>query len=180
MEYSAKPGVQPNEWIVTETDGDLSKSHRVVCAATDSSEAAAIALVSGADTGDPVIPLEALKVGMEKQVDAFHAKLLRDLTGDASAEERDTWVVKAAAAKAVVAASADAGQEAMLTAEGTARGMTLAEMAMMIEAKDSQFKGLVGLAAALRVKGHNLIAAATSEAELAAIIPQLQTDAASW
>jgi hypothetical protein len=124
--------------------------------------------------------LVAAKTACAAQVEAFHAELLRNLTGGASAEERDTWVVKAAAAKAVVAGAADAGQQAMLTVEGTARGMTLAEMATMIEAKDAQFKVLVGKAAALRVHGHTLVAAAASEADLAAIIPRLQTDAAGW
>ena len=128
----------------------------------------------------PETALNKAKVACAAQVDAFHAKLLRDLTGGASVEERDTWVVKAAAAKAVIAGTADATQTAMLTAEGTARGMTLAEMATMIGAKDTQFKSLVGQAAALRVTGHGLIAAATTGAELAAIIPQLQADAASW
>lgn len=98
------------------------------------------------------------------KVDDFHAQVLRDLTGGATVEERDTWKVKEDAARALIAGSATAGQQSMLALEGKGDDSTAEEIAAIVIAKADAFLTLIGTAAGLRRKARNAVKAAADGA----------------
>lgn len=111
------------------------------------------------------------------RIDAVHARFLRNLTGGATAEERDTWQAKATAAKAFVAGDADQFQMQMLTMEAQASGIETTALAQKIIAKSAEYHILIGMASALRNKGHALIEQAQSYDEVSSIVTGLMTEA---
>ncbi len=100
------------------------------------------------------------------QIDAEHARFLRDLTGGATAEERDTWKVKEEAARAMIAGTATQGQTTMITFEADGDGTDPMVLAQTILAKAEAYQTLIGMAAGLKVKAKAAIMGATNEAVL--------------
>lgn len=135
---------------------------------------------------------EASQHSALQAVDKQHATFMRDLTGNATIEERDTWQSKELAARALVAqveanATAAAANEdppqiatlsqiEMLTIEANYRGVTPTELAETIIAKADLFKKLTGLAAGVRAKARAAIKAATTPEQLEAAVAQAETD----
>lgn len=101
-------------------------------------------------------------------VDEQHAKFMRDLTGGASIEERDTWQAKELAARALVEGIAEPAETEMLTIEAGYLEIEPAQLAATIIGKADLFKKLTGLAAGVRGKARAAIQAATTPAELQA------------
>jgi hypothetical protein len=96
-------------------------------------------------------------------VNSLHAGFLRDLTGGATVEERDTWQTKEGAARAMVAGSATDGQKAMIGFEAAGAGLDPLALTQTIIAKAESFQALVGMAAGLRAKAKAAIALAAGE-----------------
>lgn len=145
----------------------------------------------GQDQSDKLI-FNISKSGALEGVDTQHAQFLRDLTGGATIEERDTWQAKELAARALLAQSAanaeaeasnetppeiaTAAQTDMLTIEATYLGTDAASLAVVIVGKADLFKKLTGLAAGVRGKARAAIKASTTTEQLEAAITQAQTD----
>lgn len=118
-------------------------------------------------------------------VNRVHAQFLRDLTGGATIEERDTWKTKEEAARALIADTATEGQAAMLTLEAAGDGTDPLVLAQIIIAKADAFAALIGKAAGLKAKAKAQIAAATAETvpienvapALSELLAQLATEA---
>lgn len=119
------------------------------------------------------------------RINEVHAAFLRDLTGNATIEERDTWKTKEEAARALLAGAASDGQTAMIGFEAAGAGVEPAVLVQTIIAKSEAFQALIGKAAGLRAKAKAAIAQATDETvpldqvepALAAIFDQLAAEA---
>lgn len=96
------------------------------------------------------------------RVDQEHARFLRELTGNATVEERDTWKIKEDAARAVVAGTYSLGQLAMLQNEADGRGSTVDYLANSIISKAEAFQSLIGLASKVKARAKGAIDASTS------------------
>ena len=97
------------------------------------------------------------------RINAEHAAFMRQLTGDATIEERDTWKVKEEAARAVLADTANAGQQAMLALEAEGRGEDIATLAAAIVGKADAFALLIGMASKMRAQARAAVAQATDD-----------------
>lgn len=100
----------------------------------------------------------------KERVDQLHAKFMRDLTGNATIEERDTWPRKLAAAVAIKGKSSDKRHIAALAKGAEERGITVSKFAERILEKDLKFAVLQDEADALRTRAKVGIAQAASEA----------------
>lgn len=98
------------------------------------------------------VDLEASRMNALAEVDQVHAGQLRQLTGNATIEERDTWAPKANAARALLAGAADEAQAAMLGLEAAQRGLSAEELTQTILARAAAFEQLIGVASAIRTK----------------------------
>lgn len=143
-----------------------------------------------------------------RKVDNAHADFMRTLTGDATIEERDTWVTKAAAAAYVVSLS-DADLTAAVTLvtsdDPTANPdletlvhdvgtdvTDLRALAVTILTKSRAYKRLVGIASRIRREAKDAVTAATAsdvdingvgaalDAIEATMMSEVQTAIASW
>lgn len=163
MTLTATPGAAPNEWIVTGEDADGAPVEiTVYCPAGASSATEALRLAQGAGQRDEGALAAALLADALHQVEVGHAALMRRLTGSATPEERDTWTIKAAAARAVLADTASPPELAMITAEAEGGGETPAQLAQRIVGKADSFMALVGLCGRLRAQGRAAITAAAA------------------
>lgn len=117
--------------------------------------------------------LDKSKVQAAAQVERQFSTLMVSLTGNASIEERDTWSIKEAAARAFEAGNANESQLAMLTAEANGVGETVAELASKIITKATGFYALVGFASGLKRDAHLSIEAATDLADLGAVLSDI-------
>jgi len=106
------------------------------------------------------------KSSARRSIDIQHADLMRQLTGGASIEERDTWQSKELAARALLDGSATAAQAEMLGIEAQFIGTDAPALAAIIIGKADAFKRLIGLAAGIRGKSHAGVDAAKTPAEL--------------
>lgn len=97
-------------------------------------------------------------------VNAKHAQYLEALTGSATQAERDTWPRKLMAARAILAGSATASDEATLSKGADQRGISLADFAAVIVARDAEFVAVVDAADAIRDKAKSAIDLATDDA----------------
>ena len=113
-----------------------------------------------------------------RAIDEQHASLMRQLTGGATIEERDTWQSKELASVALLAETATAGQIQMLTIEAGYLSTTPDVLAAKIIAKADAFKMLIGLAAGIRGKAHAAVDAAKTEAQLDAVGDTARTEIA--
>ena len=111
----------------------------------------------------PAVDRDVQRGAAMARVNSLHAGFLRDLTGGATVEERDTWQTKEAAARAMVAESATGGRNAMIGFEAAGAGVDPLALAQTIIAKAERFQTLVGMAAGLRAKAKVAIALAAGE-----------------
>lgn len=123
----------------------------------------------GAEAADALLLGDAKAIAA-KMIDDYHAKMMRDLTGNATIEERDTWQAKRNAAAALVAGSADEHQTAMITLEATEREITPEALAGLILEKNAAFHVLIGRAAGIRTKAKMAVGTAKSPEEIATVI----------
>lgn len=114
---------------------------------------------------------DGLRADAMRQVDVEHADLLRRLTGNATIEERDTWTVKEAAARAQLDGTATDSQQQMLAMEAEGRQQSVNALASIIVAKADQFRVLVGLTSKLRAAARAGVEAATDAGVLIADVP---------
>jgi hypothetical protein len=112
------------------------------------------------------VDIEVTRANALADVDRIHAEHLRQLTGNATIEERDTWAPKSLAARALLAGAADETQEAMLELEAGQRGVTAEVLAGIILARGVEFERLIGLAGAMRAKARSAFTAATTLEEM--------------
>ena len=130
--------------------------------------------VSGAVGGD--VFLVHLKAEALRDVDTTHATFMRNLTGNASIEERDTWQAKELAAHALTSGDATPAQTEMLVIEAGYLGIEPAILAATITTKADQFKKLTGLAAGVRGKARAAIAAAKTTKALQNAVDTAKAD----
>ena len=76
--------------------------------------------------------------------------IMEQITGPVPDDEKNVWPVKEAAAKAVLAGTGDATQTAILSAEATITGETIAALSTRILQKATIYRGVVARMAGLR------------------------------
>lgn len=135
-------------------------------------------IVVRAGESDWSVDLSASKESALAEVDRLHAETLRQLTGNATTEERDTWAPKATAARAILAGTADATQTAMLGLEAEVRGIPLKTWAKKVLENSAAFEVLVGKASAFRAKSRKAINESADVDALDAAWKQLQKEMA--
>lgn len=177
-------------WLVSreETGGTVTKM-RVACAPGASDETNAIAIFEAIvdASPQPVEPRAQLLAEALEQINARHGEFLWRLTGDATTEERDTWPVKAEAARAYLAATASMAQTDMIETEAQGRAETATELATLITTKADAFIAFIGIAGELRGEGIAAVTAAAAPAiddadvadEIAAAMAQFSADMAA-
>ncbi|WP_298938146.1 hypothetical protein [uncultured Ruegeria sp.] len=141
----------------------------------DSEETALAAEVAAALDPNMIAPfvgpdIETRKAEALRAVDTAHATYLRQLTGSATPEERDTWLVKAEAAQAYLEGTASAAQTELIETEAAGGGRTPDELAQKIIVKDTAFHGHIGQASALRASGRAAVKAAATHDTLQAAL----------
>lgn len=133
----------------------------------------------------PIPPHVAQREAALARINEIHADFLRQMTGNATVEERDTWKPKEEAARAWIAGSATEGQSAMLRLEAEGGGTDPLALAQIIVAKAEAFQALIGMAAAVKAQAKSAIMQATDETvpveqvgpALEALFVQLSTEA---
>lgn len=123
----------------------------------------------GATREAPARPLDAVRADVIDAVNSAHAVALRAATGDATPEERDTWPVKAEAARAYIQGDASDPQSRMLVVEAETVGEDVTALAQYIVATDAKFKILVGRMSGVRRMLTARALAATTLAELQSV-----------
>lgn len=109
-------------------------------------------------------------------LDQRHAEILRNLTGDASIEERDTWQAKALAAEAVQTGNAKPYQLDVITTEAEMSGIEVSDLVTTILAKNDAFMKMIGIAAGFRKATRMAINSAPDVSTLELILAQAETD----
>ena len=112
-----------------------------------------------------------------RDVEEEHSNFLRKVTGGATTEERDTWNVKEAAARAYLDGNATESQTQMLTLEAEGRQQSVASLAALVVEKAEQFRLLVGLTAKLRAAARQAVVQATDGSVPIANIPAALAEA---
>lgn len=98
-----------------------------------------------------------------QRINQAHATFMRELTGNATIEERDTWKTKEEAARAYLLNTATEGQSMMIELEAQGDGTEPTVLAQIIVARSEGFQKLIGMAAGLKNKAKAAIAQATDE-----------------
>lgn len=114
----------------------------------------------------PTLPVQEQIVEAVDLVHTRHAEFLRNLTGNATIEERDTWQAKALAAEAIQAGTASAIQQEMIATEASVVGETEEQLVQTILAKYGAYQKLIGLASGLRRKTEAALSAASNKEEI--------------
>lgn len=139
---------------------------------------------SGVSIEDYAPSLSDAKSAARSRVAGTHAEFLRSLTGDASAEERDTWQTKALAAAAIRDQSAADYQRAMIETEAELAGESELELVEKILGKAKAYHSLIGLATGMKRRTEAKIEAAKSIEEIETIIESArltaEAKAAEW
>lgn len=107
--------------------------------------------------------------------DAFN----KTVTGPVPADEKLAWVYKDAAARAIDAGTADAGQLALIDAEAAITGETREALAATIIAKSDLYRQVVAAVSGLRRKTGAAIDAASDPYQYEAILAAAQAEAAA-
>ncbi|XAT57839.1 hypothetical protein GN241_10990 [Rhodobacteraceae bacterium IMCC1335] len=123
------------------------------------------------------VDLERSRMNALAEVDQIHARQLRQLTGNATIEERDTWAPKANAARALLAGTAYDAQAAMVGFEAAQRGISAEELAHAILARAAAFEQLIGVASAIRTKARAAFKAAETLDEMLLVGQALYAEA---
>ena len=106
------------------------------------------------------VDIDRSRINAMSEVDHVHACQLRQLTGNATIEERDTWSPKANAARALLAGTANKSQAEMMWLEAGQRGSSAEKVGDTMLARASAFDRLIGVASAIRVKARAALMAA--------------------
>lgn len=105
-----------------------------------------------------------------------HSRVLVELTGNASIEERDTWQAKAIAAEALLAGNATETQQAMLGTEASITGQDVQDLAQVIVGKYQQYQSLIGLASGLKRKALKAVDACKTVDEIQQVLESIKTE----
>lgn len=114
----------------------------------------------------PSPPLDQLKLNALTLIDQGHAAILRQLTGNATIEERDTWQSKALAAYAISEGNANSYQNDMISTEAVMSGIEVSELVTKILSRNAAFMKMIGIAAGHRTATRAAINKASSVQEL--------------
>jgi hypothetical protein len=129
----------------------------------------------------PPVDLAALKADAVTRVVRFADQMADQITGAAPLAEKLSWASKEAAALAYEAGTASPSQLAMLTAEASRTGETIAALVAKIKTNATAYHTAAGMIAGQRRRTVALIEAisnpATVEAEIAAILATAKTEA---
>ena len=128
---------------------------------------------------EPKSTLSAAKATAYQSVNTQFDAIMRNRTGGASVEERDTWKTKEEAARDFLAGDATPAQTQMIVIEAQFRGVEPAALAQTVVAKSDGYRVLIGMAAGIKAKAHAAIDAAKTEAQLAAVGVTAQQDIAA-
>ncbi len=120
----------------------------------------------GALDAPPPRAFDAVKGQALAAIKAEHARALNESTRHATPEERDTWIVKAEAARAWSNSSATKAQIGLLTSEADAAGETAQELAARIGNRHEAYLSLIGAAAGARRRAEKRVQACRSAAEV--------------
>lgn len=135
---------------------------------------ALIAWMREGNVPDPWTPsLDEAKLVASDGVERQFSELLVSLTGGASIEERDTWSIKEAAARAILDGNPVDSQVSMITAEAQAVGESANDLAVRVIQKAEKFYALVGVSSGMKRAAHSAIQGAQSLPELDAVIAAL-------
>lgn len=123
------------------------------------------------------LTLDEMKDEARLNLGLKHAEILRNLTGDATIEERDTWQAKALAAQAISDGNASAIQTEMLETEATLSGVEVSDLVTTILTKSGAFMKMISLAAGHRTATHNAIKSAPDIPTLGLILEKANSRA---
>ena len=123
--------------------------------------------------------LEEVKAEAIERVTISHSDFLRELTGDATLEERDTWQSKALAAEAILNGTDSPAQLDMITTEAELTGETVNELVQTILQKHQVYSKLIGLAAGMKRKTQSQISEASDISEIEKILTSASAEAIS-
>ncbi|MFK7942350.1 MAG: hypothetical protein AB8B85_05465 [Paracoccaceae bacterium] len=118
----------------------------------------------------------AIHNGLEA-VDQAFSQLMNELTGNASAEDRDTWPEKRNAATAYLGGTPEPDDAALIVTAATLRGVDPVAFSQEIIEKATQFKHLIGLADGLKGRAREMVRAATTEAEVRDALDAMEAQA---
>jgi len=118
------------------------------------------------------LTLDEAKQEALENLNIEHAKILRNLSGNATIEERDTWQSKALAALAYSKGEADQFQTEMLETEATMVDEPVAELVAKIIARNSAFQKMIGIASGHRRATEKAIEAAQDLGQLQQVMDQ--------
>lgn len=110
-------------------------------------------------------------------LDQRHAEILRNLTGNATIEERGTWQSKALAAQAISDGNANPYQLDMIATEATMSGVEVSDLVATILTKNGAFMKMIGLAAGHRTATREAISSASDISTLGLILEEAETRA---
>lgn len=118
----------------------------------------------------PQLTLDELKLNALNLIDQGHAAILRQLTGNATIEERDTWQSKALAAYAISEGNANSYQNDMISTEAVMSGIEVSELVTKILSRNAAFMKMIGIAAGHRTATRAAINKASSVQELKTVL----------
>lgn len=107
-----------------------------------------------------------------------HAVFMRQLTGNATIEERDTWAPKAQAAERYINGTPTDAERLMIETEAQFRQIDPTEFAMGVKAKADAFARLIGLAGGIKSKAEAAIRAAETTEDIKAALEASGAEAA--
>ena len=132
-------------------------------------------------------PRQFQLVAAMAQVDARHAGHLRTIAKGASQEEINTWTAKSLAARAIVAGTGAAYDEAFFTREAKEDGLTVPEVAQIVVAKADAYAPLIDEAKAIQKRAKKALEKAVAPdvpdadvaARIDAVLEQFKSDVAA-
>lgn len=116
--------------------------------------------------------LDEAKQEAVAKVDQSHAEFLRNLTGNATIEERDTWQAKALACEAISSGTASEIQTEMIATEAQIMGEEIETLITKILTRYGAYQKLIGLASGLKRKTQATIDQCTTKEQIDQVLEQ--------
>lgn len=116
--------------------------------------------------------LDEIKQEANQTVEQSHAQFLRNLTGNATIEERDTWQAKALACEAISNNTASEIQTEMIATEAQIMGEEIETLITKILTRYGAYQKLIGLASGLKRKTQATIDQCTTKEQIDQVLEQ--------
>lgn len=118
------------------------------------------------------ISLDEIKQEANQTVEQSHAEFLRNLTGNATIEERNTWQSKALACEAILNGTASEIQIEMIATEAQIVGEEIETLITKILTRYGSYQKLIGLVSGLKRKTQATIDQCTTKEQIDQVLEQ--------